>query len=77
MASNVHFIGAPRKAGRRRERPLPDAPLADVLDLSTRREERSETAEEQIERFHKVIDEVSHHFLMAARALRSAPERTR
>jgi hypothetical protein len=55
MASNVHFIGAPRKAGRRRERPLPDAPLADVLDLSTRREERSETAEEQIERFHKVI----------------------
>lgn len=78
MASNVHMIGAPRRAGRRRERPLPDVPLADVLDLvARRRDERGETAEEQNERLHEAINQAAYHLLMAARALKAAPERTR
>ena len=75
--NNVHMIGVPRKAGRRRERPLPDAPLADVVSLADRREAPEETAEDRADRYAKVMNELAHHLLMAVRALKSAPDSLR
>ncbi|SAL09237.1 hypothetical protein AWB69_00003 [Caballeronia udeis] len=72
--SNVHFIGTPRKTGRRRERPLPDAPLADVRSLIERlgkmREQRVETPEEKVVKLDKALDNIAYHILQISRIIR-------
>ncbi len=67
--SNVHMIGAPRKAGRRRERPLPNVLLADILTLPARRDGHRETAEEEIERSRKAISEAAYYLVKVVEAL--------
>ncbi|WP_086381946.1 hypothetical protein [Caballeronia sordidicola] len=75
--SNVHFLHVARKAGRRRETALPDVPLADVVDIADYRDDAfesvEETAEERADRLEALMDELSHHLLMAIRTVKKAP----
>ena len=75
MPNNVHMIGTPRKAGRRRERPLPDVPLADVLSLASRRDEHSETAEERLRAYEAEVLVISRHLLGAVQSIRRLNKR--
>lgn len=71
--NNVHaFASGKRTPGRRRARPMPGAPLANVFSMVERRQQvHRETPEEQVERLEAVIKEVSYHLLMAVRVITS------
>jgi hypothetical protein len=66
-----------RKAGRRREMPLPNVPLAGVVDIADYRDDAEETAEERADRYEKVVNELAHYLLMSARAMKTLRERKR
>lgn len=70
--SNVHMIGAPRKTGRRRERPLPSMPIAPVVNLAEhlqhRRLRKPETATEKAQRLERAITAIAEHLLQMAHA---------
>ena len=66
--NNVHMIGAPRKAGRRRERPLPDVPMADVISIRDRL--RPETPEERLEAYETEVLAIARHLLGAIQAVK-------
>lgn len=70
--NNVHMIGVPRKAGRRRERPVPDVPIAPVLNLAEhlqhRKIRRPENAAEKAQRLERTITTIAEHLLQVTRA---------
>jgi hypothetical protein len=70
--NKVHFIGAPRKAGRRRERPIPGIPKAEVLGMASALEKRKGNSAEQIMRLELAIHDIAGAILTAIRAARSS-----
>lgn len=70
MSNNVHALPTQKASGRRRVRPLPDVPRADVLAIADHIESKhSETPEEQIERLNDTITEIVRHLLGAVDAI--------
>ena len=71
--SNVHMIGAPRKAGRRRERPIPNVPLAKVVSVVDRLERKKylkpETDAQKVVRLERDIRAIAGCLQLATRAL--------
>ncbi|MFK4442863.1 hypothetical protein ABH944_002972 [Caballeronia udeis] len=78
MSSNVHIIGAPRKAGRRRERPIPNVPLAKVVSVVDRLERKKylkpETAAEKALRLENDLRLVAGFLKLAADEVRDREE---
>lgn len=72
MPSNVHMIGAPRKAGRRRERPIPGAPKAEVLGMARGLEKRKGTSAQQITRLEIAVHDMCLGLLQTIRAARAS-----
>ncbi|MFT4504608.1 hypothetical protein [Caballeronia sp. 15711] len=70
--NNVHMIGGPRKPGRRRERPIPGIPKAEVLGMATALEKRKGTSAEQIMRLELTIHDMAAAILTAIRAARAS-----
>lgn len=70
--NNVHPIGVPRKAGRRRERPLPDVPIAPVVSLADHLQRRKlrkpETTTEKAQRLERAITAIAEHLLQVTHA---------
>jgi hypothetical protein len=71
--NNVHMIGAPRKTGRRRERPLPDVPLADVISILDGL--RPETPEERLEAYEAEVLAIARHLLGAIQSVQRLNKR--
>ena len=71
--NNVRMIGVPRKVGRRRERPLPDVPMADVISIRDRL--RPETPEERLETYEAEVLAIARHLLGAIQAVRRLNKR--
>lgn len=65
--NNVHTLPSVRRTvGRRRERPMPGAPMADVVSVVERlKHEREVSLEEQVENLEEAINEIARHLLMA------------
>jgi hypothetical protein len=70
--SNVHMIGAPRKAGRRRERPIPGVCRAEVLSMAKGLEKRKGTTAQQITRLEITVQDMCRGLLQAIRAARAS-----
>lgn len=67
MTKNVHIVPTHRRAGRRRERPVPGLPLADVITFETR---DTLTFQEQLAAGRATIQEVAQALLLLIQAMK-------